>query len=280
MKLKTTILALAAAAAFGSAFIGSARANDAEAPPRLKWSFHGPFGIYDRAQIQRGFKIYREVCSTCHGLSLLAFRDLADPTGPGFSQGQVEAIAAEYKIKDGPDEKGNMFERSGRPADHFPSPFANDQAARATYNGSVPPDFSVLAKARGYERGFPWFVFDIFTQYQEHGVDYIAALLKGYEKPPAGFQLPPGSQYNKYFPAKSINMPPPLSNGQVDYTDGTPATLEQYSQDVAAFMMWAAEPKLVERKSLGFRVMIFLLAFAGLLYFTKKKVWSTVEGHA
>ena len=135
---------------------------------------------------------------------------------------------------------------------------------------------SVLAKARGYDWGFPWFVLDAFRMYQEDGPDYIHAILNGYEKAPAGFALPPGGQYNKYFPGGAIGMPKPLSDGQVEYTDGTPTTVDQYGKDVAAFLMWAAEPKLDERKRLGFQVMIFLIVFAGLLYFTKKKVWQDV----
>ena len=241
------------------------------APPRVKWSFSGPFGKYDRAQLQRGLKVYREVCAVCHGLKYVAFRNLADL---GYSEAQVKAIAAEYKIQDGPNDQGDMFEREGRPADHFPTPWPNENAARARYNG-VPPDMSVLAKARGYERGFPWFIFDMFTQFQEHGVDYIHALMTGYkEKPPAGFTLPQGSFYNEYFPGHAIAMPPPLSDKRVDYTDGSPTTVDQYSKDVAAFMMWAAEPHMEARKRIGFQVMIFLLVLSGLLYFTKKKVWA------
>jgi ubiquinol-cytochrome c reductase cytochrome b/c1 subunit len=275
-----TILALAIStgALIGSA--GSAAAAEQATPPKLRWSFAGPFGVYDRAQLQRGFKIYREVCQSCHGLTLLSFRNLAEPGGPEFSRAQAAAVAAEYKIKDGPNDQGEMFERPGRLADRFPAPFPNDQAARVANGGVLPPDLSVIAKARTYERGFPWFMFDMFTQYQENGVDYIAALLTGYEKEPAGFNLPSGAQYNKYFPGHAIGMPQPLQDGQVQYTDGTPATLDQYAKDVTAFLMWAAEPHLEGRKRLGFQVMIFLVVLAGLLYFTKKKVWSSVEGHA
>jgi cytochrome c1 len=246
-------------------------ADESPPPPRVKWSFSGPFGKYDRAQLQRGLKVYREVCAVCHGLKYIAFRNLADL---GYSEGQIKAIAAEYKIQDGPNDQGDMFEREGRPADYFPTPWPNENAARARYNG-VPPDMSVLAKARGYERGFPWFIFDMFTQFQEHGVDYIHALMTGYkEKPPAGFTLPQGSFYNEYFPGHAIAMPPPLSDKRIDYTDGTPTTVDQFSKDVSAFMMWAAEPHMEARKRIGFQVMIFLIVLAGLLYFTKKKVWA------
>jgi cytochrome c1 len=223
------------------------------------------------------FQVYREVCQVCHGLKLLSFRNLADL---GYSEAQVKAIAAEYKVQDGPNDQGEMFEREGRPADRFPPPWPNENAARARYNG-VPPDFSVLAKARTYERGFPWFILDLFTQYQEQGVDYIQALLVGYkDKPPEGFALPAGGNYNEYFPGHSIAMPPPLTDGRVEYTDGSPATVDQYSKDVAAFMMWAAEPHLEARKRIGFQVMIFLIIFSVLMYFTKKKVWADVHRHA
>jgi ubiquinol-cytochrome c reductase cytochrome b/c1 subunit len=256
--------------------------HEAPKPPRNTWSFAGPFGKFDQGQLQRGFKVYKEVCQTCHGLALLSFRNLADPGGPGFSVAQAEAIAADYKVQDGPNDAGDMFERNARLGDRFPPPttWKNEAQARSLYNGAVPPDMSVLAKARGYERGFPLFIFDIFTQFQEHGVDYIVALMKGYkDNPPAGFTLPPGTVYNEYFPAHSISMPPPLSDGRVEYTDGTPNTLDQQAKDIAAFMMWAAEPHLDTRKRVGFQVMIFLLIFAGLMYFTKKKVWADVHGH-
>jgi ubiquinol-cytochrome c reductase cytochrome b/c1 subunit len=266
--------ALALAASLSILGVQGASAQDA--PPRQSWSFSGPFGIYDQAQLQRGFKIYREVCSTCHSLKLLAFRNLADPGGPGFTDAQATAIAATFQVTDGPNDQGEMFQRPGTLADYFPPPFPNDNAARAALGGKLPPDMSVLAKARGYDWGFPWFILDAFRMYQEDGPDYIHAILNGYEKPPAGFALPPGGQYNKYFPGGAIGMPKPLSDGQVEYTDGTPTTVDQYGKDVAAFLMWAAEPKLDERKRLGFQVMLFLIVFAGLLYFTKKKVWQDV----
>ena len=246
-------------------------------PPRETWSFSGPFGKFDRGQLQRGFKVYKEVCAGCHGLSLVAFRNLAEPGGPGFTKEQAAAIAAEYKIKDGPNDAGDMFERPGRLADRFPSPFPNENAARAANGGAYPPDMSVLAKARTYERGFPWFLVDIFTQFQEQGVDYITALMQGYEDAPAGHALPAGSSYNKYFPGGAIGMPNPISDGAVTYTDGAPQTIAQYSKDVSAFLMWTAEPHMEARKRIGFQVMIFLLVFAGLLYFTKKKVWAAVH---
>jgi cytochrome c1 len=271
---------VAAAVAFAALAGQPAKAAENDTPPKLKWSFAGPFGMYDEAQLQRGFKVYHDVCQTCHGINLLAFRNLADPGGPGFTTAQATAIAAQYQVTDGPNDQGEMFQRAGRLGDYIPPPFPNEQAARARYN-AVPPDFSTLAKARGIERGFPWFIFDMFTQYQEGGVDYIAAYVNGYEdNPPPGVTIPAGAYYNKYFPGHATSMPKPLVDGQVDYTDGTPAKVDQYAKDVAAFLMWVAEPQLVARKRLGFEAMVFLIALAGLLYFTKKKVWAEVQGHA
>ncbi|MDP3258853.1 MAG: cytochrome c1 [Bosea sp. (in: a-proteobacteria)] len=250
-------------------------------PPELSWSFSGPFGKFDRAQLQRGYKVYKEVCANCHSASLLKFRNLSQPGGPEFSAGQVTALAATYQIKDGPNDAGEMFERPGRAADAFPAPFPNEQAARAANGGAYPPDLSVLAKARTYERGFPRFVFDIFTQYQEQGPDYIAALLTGYkDPPPEGVTLLPGQYYNTYMPGHLIAMPNVLNDGQVEFPKGpdgqpqVPETAQQYAKDVTAFLMWAAEPHLEARKRIGLQVMLFLLIFGGLLYYTKKKVWS------
>lgn len=267
------------AATVSVALVAAVPALGAEsvAPPRESWSFAGPLGTFDRGQLQRGFKVYREVCAACHSLSLVAFRNLAEPGGPEFTPGQVAALAAEYQIQDGPDEAGDMFERPGRPADRFPAPFPNEQAAAAANGGKAPPDLSLMAKARTYERGFPNFVFDIFTQYQETGVDYVHALLTGYEEAPEGVEVPAGGHYNAYFPGHVIAMAPPLQDGQVEYTDGTPTTVDQYARDVAAFLMWTAEPHLEARKRTGLQVMIFLIVLAGLLYFTKKKVWKQTE---
>jgi len=256
----------------------SARAEDSHggaSPPGNSWSFSGPRGMYDRGALQRGLKVYKEVCSACHGLSYIAFRNLADAGGPGYSVAQAAAFASEYKIKDGPNDAGDMFERPGRPADYFPSPFPNEQAARAANGGAAPPDLSLITKARSYKRGFPMFVIDVLSQYQEQGPDYVAAVLQGYEdKAPAGFTLPEGSYYNTYFPGHAIKMPKPLSDGQVTYDDGSPATVAQYAKDVTTFLMWAAEPHMEARKKLGLQVFVFLILLAGLLYFTKKKVWA------
>lgn len=283
LKAKTGV----AAVLLGILLLGAShtQANAAEehaVPPRQKWSFSGFLGTYDRGQLQRGFRVYREVCATCHGLTLVSFRNLAEPGGPEFTPAQAAAVAADYKVQDGPNDQGEMFERPGRLADRFPAPFPNEQAARARYGG-YPVDQSVIVKARGIERGFPWSFIDglpipVIGMYQEQGVDYVAALLQGYEdKPPAGVNIPSGLNYNKYFPGNAIAMPPPLSDGRVEYTDGSPQTVAQYSKDVAAFLMWAAEPHLEARKRIGLQVMVFLLIFSILMYFTKKKVWHEVE---
>jgi cytochrome c1 len=196
MMKRTLLLAAALLGLSAPAFA----AGETPVPPQVKWTFQGPFGKFDRAQLQRGFKVYREVCASCHSLSYVYFRNLYEPGGPEFSEAQVKALAAEYKIQDGPNEAGDMFERAGRVADRFPSPFPNEQAAAAANGGKAPPDLSLMAKARTYERGFPWFVVDVFRQYSENGADYLTALLKGYEEPPAGFQVPAGGHYNRYYP--------------------------------------------------------------------------------
>lgn len=241
-------------------------------PEQLGWSFNGPFGTYDKQQLQRGFKVYREVCSSCHSLDMVAFRNLTDL---GYSEAQARTVASEYQIQDGPNDQGDMFQREGKLSDYFPAPFDNPQQAAAANNGAVPPDFSLIAKARAVERGFPTFVFDIFTQYAAAGPDYIHALLTGYEDKPADVEIPAGTYYNPYFVnGVSLSMPPPLSDGQVAYEDGSPETVDQYSKDVSAFLMWAAEPHLEQRKATGFTVMVFLVLFAGLVYLTKRKIWS------
>lgn len=259
----------AAAMAAGLALAASPvqAAGEAKQPSRLDWSFAGPFGTFDRAQLQRGFQVYREVCQACHAINRVSFRNLSQPGGPEFSEGQVKALAAEYQIKDIND-AGETVDRPGRPSDRFPKIYANDEAAKAA-QGAIPPDLSVIAKARSYSRGFPWFLLDALPgiAYQEHGVDYLYALLTGYSKPD-------DPNYNDYFPGHKIGMAKPLSDGQVEYTDGSPQTVEQYAKDVSAFLMWTAEPKMEQRKKTGFSVMVFLFIFGGLMYFTKKKVWS------
>lgn len=279
-----TILAVLALA--GVLLAGPAVAQEEEAGghgtahiEKQNWTFAGIFGTYDEHQLQRGFQVFREVCSQCHSARLMAFRNLSEPGGPGFSEEQVKALAAEYQIADESVEGGT---RPGVPADRWPSPFASEQEAREIY-GTVPPDFSVLAKARGVTDAFPFWVFNYFTGYQEGGPDYIHALLLGYhEEPPEGVELPPGANYNEVFPGNAILMAPPLFDGAVDYAEGedgasVPETLDQYARDVSAFMMWMAEPHLVSRKETGFKVLLFLVVFAGLMWAVKNRLWKGIE---
>ena len=220
--------------------------------------------------------VYARVMDASRGRRV-AFRTLEDL---GYSEEQVKAFAAEYEVEDGPNGDGEMFTRAAIPSDTFPSPFPNVEAAAAANNNAAPPDFSLIAKARAVERGFPTFVFDVFTQYNEAGPDYIHALLTGYDhEPPAGMEIAEGTYYNPYFVGgKSLSMAPPLSEGVVTYDDGSPETVDQYARDVSAFLMWAAEPHMEERKATGFKVIVFLLLLAGMLYYTKRKVWSKI-GH-
>ena len=263
-----------AAAVFGlvaTTSLAMASEHEGPKPERQEWTFSGPFGTFDRAQLQRGFQIYKEVCSNCHELHI-PIRTLGQPGGPEYTVDQIKALAATYTVKDGPNAAGEMFDRPGRPSDYFPAPFPNPEAAAASL-GSAPPDMSLLAKARKYERGFPAFVFDVLPipggMYQELGPDYIYAILNGYEKDE-------DPNWNLYFPGHKIAMGKPLADGQVAYADGTPTNLKQYAKDVASFLYWAAEPTLEQRKRVGARVMIFLLVLAGLLYFTKKRIWADV----
>ena len=226
------------------------------------WTFTGPFGAYDNAQLQRGYAVYKTVCAACHSMRLLSYRNLGEPGGPGFSPEAVATLAAEAQVTDGPNDKGEMFQRPGRPSDRFRSPFANDAVARVANRGALPPDLSVMAKAR------------------PGGADYIYALLTGYRDPPAGFELAQGMHYNTAFPGHQIAMPPPLIDGSVPYTDGTKPTVDNYARDVSAFLMWAAEPKLEERHQLGARVMVFLIVFAIIMFLAKRAVWGRLHGKA
>ena len=286
-KLVTGILSLAVVAGLG---LGAAVAEEAKGgeehgggtphypihkPEQQDWSFAGPFGHYDKGQLQRGLKVYTEVCSACHSMNLVAFRTLE---GLGYSDAQVKAFAANYEVQDGPNADGEMYTRKAVASDHFPSPYANKEAAAASNNGAAPPDFSLIAKARGIERGFPQFIFDMFWPYQEGGPDYIHALLTGYQDPPQGVEVAEGTHYNPYFAnAAALAMAQPISADQVTYDDGTPQTVDQYAKDVSAFLMWAAEPHLEDRKRTGFMVMVFLLIFTGLVYLTKKSVYANKE---
>ncbi|TCS60913.1 cytochrome c1 [Varunaivibrio sulfuroxidans] len=223
--------------------------------PQENWSFKGIFGKFDRPALRRGAQVYLEVCSNCHSLSLLSYRNLEQI---GFSKAEVKKIAAGFDVQDGPNDEGDMYTRPARPSDKFVAPFANEKAARAANNGAFPPDLSVIVKAR------------------KGGVDYIHALLTGFRDPPADFKLKDGMQYNLYFPGHQIGMPPPLDADSVEYADGTKATLEQESRDVTTFLAWAAEPELEARKRLGIKVMIYLFVLTSMLYVLKKRIWKRV----
>ena len=234
----------------------------AETPelPSRNWSFDGVFGTFDRAALQRGFQVYKDVCAACHSMNLVAYRNLADPGGPGFNEAEVKAIAASVEVTNAlPNDQGEMFQRPALPSDKFKSPFANEQAAKAANNGALPPDLSLITKAR------------------PGGADYIYALLTGYGDPPADFKVSQGLNYNKYFPGHQIAMAPPLAPDAVGYTDGTQATVDQMAADVSHFLMWAAEPKLEERKRIGFQAMLFLIVATGVFYAVKRKVWSDLH---
>jgi ubiquinol-cytochrome c reductase cytochrome b/c1 subunit len=248
------------------AIAGTAQAQnstDALAPKSISFSFEGPFGTYDRAALQRGFQIYKEVCSACHSLNRIAFHNLADPGGPGFTEAQAKAIAAGYKIPAEPNDKGDLFDssgsrltRAGTLADHFPPPFPNEQAARTANNGALPPDLSLIVKARA---GGPRYVYSIVTGF--------------HQTPPPWFKVLPNKYYNPYFAGWNISMPPPLAKGSVTFSDGTPSSIEQEAHDVVTFLSWAAEPTMEERKKIGLDVMAFLVVFAGLLYLSYRRIW-------
>jgi len=280
-KLIASIVPLALAAIIG---VGPAVASEEEGgtphypihhPKEQSWSFAGPFGTFDKGQLQRGLKVYVEVCSACHSMDLVAFRTLG---ALGYSEDQVKSFAANYEVEDGPNADGDMFTRTAVASDYFPSPFPNEEAAAASNGGAVPPDFSLLAKARYVERGFPQFIFDIFTGYNESGPNYIYSLLTGYEEAPHGHEVAEGTYYNPYFlGSAALAMAQPIDDGAVTYDDGSPETLDQYSHDVSAFMMWAAEPHMEDRKRTGFMVILFLAIFSSLMYLTKKAVYSNKD---
>jgi ubiquinol-cytochrome c reductase cytochrome c1 subunit len=232
----------------------------AEEGPALEhkdWPWLGVFGKYDQAQLKRGFQVYHDVCSNCHSLKLVAYRNLATL---GFSEDEVKAFAAEKTVKDGPNDQGEMFDRPARPSDRFVPPFANDQAARSANNGALPPDLSLMTKAR------------------KGGPDYVYGILTGFkDTPPEGVTIADGMYYNEVFPGHQIGMPPPLADDAVTYADGTKATLDQEAKDIVAFLNWTAEPEMDVRHSLGLKVLGFLFVLTGLFYALKRKIWSDVE---
>lgn len=228
-----------------------------EHPKQVEWSFDGVFGRFDKPSIQRGLQVYKEVCAACHSLKRVAFRQLTDV---GFSEAEVKSFAAGYTIKDGPNDDGEMFERPGRPSDKFPLVYANDNAGRAANGGALPPDQSLLIKAR------------------LDGANYMYSLLTGYgHTPPEGHEMPEGAYYNPYFPGGNIKMAPPLQDGSVTYQDGTAATLDQQARDIVNFLQWAAEPEMEMRKRMGIHVMLFLGAMTCFFYVAKKRIWSNLH---
>ncbi len=233
----------------------SARAEETTALPEVHWSFGGIFGVFDHAAARRGFQVYKEVCSACHSMNLLAYRNLE---ALGFTEDEVKAIAASVQVPD-LDDNGEVKDRPGKPSDRFQPPFANTLAARAANNGALPPDLSVIVKAR------------------KGGADYINAIMTGFVEPPAGFKMQNGMNYNEYFPGHQIAMPQPLQDNSVKYADGTPATLDQEARDVATFLAWAAEPELEQRHETGVKVILFLIVMTLLLYAYKRKVWAKVH---
>ena len=238
--------------------------------PAQDWSFQGLMGRYDRGEIRRGLQVYREVCASCHALRLVAYRNLGDV---GFSEKEIKAIAAEYELTDGPNDEGEMFQRPAKPADRFVSPFPNNNAARAANSGALPPDLSLMTKARG---GGADYLYAILTGYQD---EVPEAHLEAYKEENEGkeFELMEGMQFNTYFPGNQIAMPPPLADEGVEYADGTKATLSQQARDVTVFLNWAASPELEERKRLGIKVLLFLLVLTGMLYALKRQIWSDLH---
>ena len=236
-------------------------ANSAEKAELLKtdWSFKGLFGKFDRGSLQRGYQVYTEVCSSCHSMKYVSYRNLAEPGGPEFTEEQVKAIAVNFEVVDGPNSDGEMFTRPAKLSDKFVMPYENVKAAQAANGGAYPPDMSVLAKARS------------------GGVDYIYSLLLGYENPPSGVTLDEGVYYNRYMYGNNIKMSQPLSDGLVEYSDGTVATEEQMAKDVTTFLTWAAEPELEERHRTGVKVMIYLILLTALVYLSMKKIWSRID---
>ena len=241
--------------------VTSANVISAEKVEYLKtdWTFKGLFGKFDRASLQRGYQVYTEVCAACHSMKYLSYRNLSEKGGPEFSVAQAKAIAASFEVTDGPNSDGEMFNRPGKLSDKFVMPYENVKAAEAANGGAYPPDMSVLVKARG------------------GGVDYIYSLLQGYEEAPSGMILDEGVHYNKYMYGNKIKMSAPLSDGIIEYSDGTNPSVEQMSKDVTTFLMWAAEPSLEARHQMGFKAIVYLIILTTLVYFSMKRIWSRVK---
>jgi ubiquinol-cytochrome c reductase cytochrome c1 subunit len=275
MKLLKT---LGIAAAGLLLFTGAAQAAEGQMTAKdVSFTFEGPFGVFDRAQLQRGYKVYKEVCSSCHSMHYVSFRNLSQPGGPEFSEEQVKALAATFTVNDGPNDAGEMFERPGLPSDRFPAAFPNEQAARAANGGAYPSDLSLITKYRpGWYGTFNQLVNGI------GGTQYVYSVLTGYQDPPEELakEQPEGKYYNPYFAnCHWIGMPPngTLADGAVEYSDGTPSTVDQMSRDVSAFLAWSAEPKMESRKRIGFMALIYLGVLALMLYLVKKKIWANAH---
>lgn len=258
LKLRSLMAGVLAAGLLAAPFVAppAGAAEEENALPHENWSFNGLFGTFDLASAQRGFQIYKQVCSNCHSMQMLHYRDLS---GIGLDEAQIKAVAADVTVPLGLDDQGNPKEGPATPASQFKSPFANVQAARAANNGALPPDLSLIVNAR------------------EGHANYIYGILTGFAQPPAGFKMQDGMNYNKAFPGHQIAMPPPLQDGTVEYTDGTPNNLSQEAKDVVTFLAWASNPELTERKQMGVRVILFLMVMTGLTYAVKRKVWSDVD---
>jgi len=281
-KRVAALIGLTMAASIGGAWAAGEEVHIERQP----WTFAGMRGHFDENQLQRGFKVYVEVCSRCHSIKRLHFRNLVQPGGPEFPEAAIKSLAGNnYKVDDVPDETGKINQRPAVLADAIPGPFPNDQAARYATNGALPPDLSLMARARGVESGAPFYrlpdtmVRDILAGYQEGGADYIYAYLKGFSDPPAGMKLAEFMNYNKIFPGHQTAMTNPFiaGDGLVKYDDGTPATVDNYARDVVAFLSWAADPTLEERKRTGLLVMLYLLITAVLLGLAKRRIWSSVH---
>lgn len=269
MKKTSSLIAMAFLASLS--FSVAAQAAEGIAPPKQVWPHKGITGTYDKAALQRGFQVYKEVCAACHGMKLLSYRNLA---GLGYTEAEIRAVAAEYTVTDGPNEDGEMFERPALPSDRFKSPFPNDNAAKAANGGAFPVDLSLIVKGRKYSE------------------DYLYALLTGYTDAPESImvkdaqtggmveekvEMLPGQYWNTYFPGHKLSMAPPLMEGQVTYADGRSARLDEAARDVVQFLAWASEPHMEARKQMGMKVTLFLLVFAGIMLAAKRKVWADVH---
>lgn len=242
----------------GLATVPNAHAVESVPIAQQKWSFDGVTGTYDRAELQRGLQVYRQVCAACHSLKHVAYRNLEDL---GYTPEQIKSLAAQDTIMDGPNDEGEMFERPARPSDRFKAPYANDNLARTANGGALPPDLSLIVKAR------------------HGGADYIYSLLTGYVPAPAKMVMNPGMYYNKSYAGHQIAMPAPLSDGQIAYSDNAPQTVKQYARDVSAFLAWASDPHMEDRKRDGVKVLIFLAVLTIIMYFVKKRLWAAIKKH-